>query len=106
MTSMPVLTPIQRQAARLAASQARRARAGLKEKVASGELNLAQALQLASTDKALGLCPVLSLLKALPGVGNKRALAAMERHRIAVNRRLRGLGHNQIAGLIKDFDDR
>ena len=103
MTSVPVLTSVQRQAARNAACNARRARAELKEKVAKGELDLAQALQLAREDKVLGLCPVFSLLKALPRVGDKRAAKAMERHQIAANRRLRGLGRNQIAGLIEDF---
>lgn len=101
--SIPELTDDQRQAARAAASAARRARADFKARVARGDLTLAEALALAATDEALANCQVVALLRSLPRVGEKRAQEAMERHQIAANRRIRGLGHRQIAGLLEDF---
>lgn len=101
--SVPPLTEDQRQAARAAASVARRRRADLKARLAAGEVTLAQALAEAQADEVLANCPVVSLLKALPRVGDVRAAEAMERHQIAPNRRVRGLGHRQVAGLVKEF---
>lgn len=101
--SIPKLTPEQLQNARAAAAEARRARAALKADVASGKITLAEALDLALADEVLAGTPVLALLKAVPRMGEKRAAEVMERYEIAGNRRVRGLGHKQIAGLKKDF---
>lgn len=49
---------------------------------------------------------VVDLLKALPRVGEKRAALVMERLEIAANRRIRGLGRHQLAGLKAEFGDR
>ncbi len=46
---------------------------------------------------------VVDLLKALPRVGEKRAAEIMERLEIAPNRRVRGLGRHQVAGLKAEF---
>ena len=46
---------------------------------------------------------VVDLLKALPRVGEKRAAQVMERLEIAPNRRIRGLGRHQVAGLKAEF---
>ena len=104
--SIPQLTTEQLEAARAAATVARRARADLKSKVRSGELSLGQALDAASGDEVLAHVKVVDLLKALPRVGEKRAATVMERFDIAANRRIRGLGRHQLAGLKAEFSDR
>ncbi len=101
--AIPTLSPEQLQAAREAATQARRARAELKEKVRSGTLSLGQALDIAAKDDVLAHVKVVDLLKALPRVGDKPAAEIMERLEIAANRRVRGLGRHQVAGLRLEF---
>ena len=104
--TIPQLTPEQLQAARAAATQARRHRAELKAKIRSGEFSLADALDVAAGDEVLAHVKVVDLLKALPRVGDKRAAAVMERLEIGANRRIRGLGRHQIAGLKAEFSGR
>jgi len=58
----------------------------------------------AAEDDVLAHVKVVDLLKALPRVGEKRAAEIMERLDIAPNRRIRGLGRHQIAGLRAEFD--
>jgi len=101
--SIPQLTTEQLQAARAAATLARRQRAELKAKVRSGEMSLANAIDAAANDDVLAHVKVVDLLKSLPRVGEKRAAAVMERLDIAPNRRIRGLGRHQIAGLKAEF---
>lgn len=104
--TIPQLTTEQLQAARAAATEARRRRADLKQQVRSGKLTLAQALDLAQGDEILAHVKVVDLLKALPRVGDKRAAVVMERLDIAANRRIRGLGRHQLAGLRAEFPER
>lgn len=100
---IPSLTPEQLQSARTAATEARRARAELKDKVRTGQMSLAQALDAAAQDDVLAHLKVVDLLKALPRVGDKRAADIMARLDIAPNRRVRGLGRHQLAGLKAEF---
>ncbi|MFZ0531383.1 MAG: integration host factor, actinobacterial type [Propionicimonas sp.] len=104
--TIPQLTTEQLEAARAAATDARRRRADLKARVRSGELTLSQALDVAAADDVLAHVKVVDLLKALPRVGEKRAAAVMERLDIAANRRIRGLGRHQVAGLKAEFSER
>ena len=104
--AIPQWTTEQLKAARAAATEARRSRAALKERVRSGELTLAQALDVANEDEVLAHVKVIDLLKALPRVGDKRATLVMERYDIAANRRIRGLGRHQLAGLKAEFGER
>lgn len=101
--AIPKLTPEQLQQARSAATAARRARADLKNEVRTGKLSFAKALDASETNEALAHLKVVDLLKAMPRVGDKRAAEIMERLEIAPNRRLRGLGRHQIAGLKAEF---
>ena len=78
-------------------------RADLKTKVRTGEISLAKALDEASKDEVLAHVKVVDLLKSLPRVGDKRAATVMERLDIAANRRIRGLGRHQVAGLKAEF---
>ncbi len=104
--TIPQLTSEQLQAARAAATAARRARADLKNSVRAGKLSLAEALDSAADDDILAHVKVVDLLKALPRVGEKRAAVVMEKLDIAPNRRIRGLGRHQLAGLRAEFGDR
>lgn len=102
--AIPTLSPEQLQAAREAATAARRARAALKEQLRTGKLSLSEALDTAAKDDVLAHVKVVDLLKALPRVGEKRAAEIMERLEIASNRRVRGLGRHQTAGLKDEFE--
>ncbi len=104
--TIPQLTTEQLQAARAAATAARRARADLKNNLRSGKLSLSEALEAAAGDDILAHVKVVDLLKALPRVGEKRASVVMEKLDIAPNRRIRGLGRHQVAGLKAEFGDR
>ena len=104
--TIPQLTTEQLEAARAAATEARRKRADLKSKVRSGDLSLGQALETAAGDDVLAHVKVVDLLKALPRVGEKRAGMVMARLDIAPNRRIRGLGRHQVAGLKAEFSER
>ncbi|MGJ6979278.1 integration host factor, actinobacterial type [Aestuariimicrobium soli] len=101
--AIPTLTPEQLQAARAAATKARRERAELKEKIRTGQLSLPAALDQAASNEVIAHLKVVDLLKSMPRVGEKRAAEIMERLEIAQNRRLRGLGRHQIAGLKAEF---
>jgi len=104
--TIPQLTTEQLEAARAAATEARRRRAELKTKVRLGQLTLSQAIDTAAEDDVLAHVKIVDLLKALPRVGEKRAAQVMERLDIAPNRRIRGLGRHQVAGLKAEFSDR
>ena len=104
--AIPQLTTEQLQAARAAATEARRARAALKARVRTGDLTLAHALDEAAENEVLAHVKVIDLLKALPRVGDKRAALVMERYDIATDRRNRGLGRHQLAGLKAEFGER
>lgn len=75
----------------------------MKAQVRSGALSLSEALDKAGADDVLAHVKVVDLLKSVPRVGEKRAAAVMEKLDIASNRRIRGLGRHQIAGLKAEF---
>lgn len=102
--AIPSLSPEQLQAARAAATQARRARAQLKDEVKTGKLSLSDALDKALGDEVLAHVKVVDLLRAMPRIGVKRADELMERLGIAANRRVRGLGRHQVALLKAEFE--
>ena len=64
--TIPQLTTEQLEAARAAATDARRRRAELKSKVRSGELSLGQALDTAAGDDVLAHVKVVDLLSTSP----------------------------------------
>ncbi|MFT3886808.1 MAG: integration host factor, actinobacterial type [Arachnia sp.] len=97
--AIPQLSDEQLHAAREAATQARRARAELKEQVKAGTISFTDALNKAVDDDTLSRIKVVDLLRALPRVGVTRATEIMENLAIAPNRRIRGLGRHQIERL-------
>lgn len=102
--AIPTLSPEQLQAARAAATEARRVRADLKNQVRDGKKTLAQALDQCADNDILAHIRVIDLLKALPRIGDKRAAEIMAKYDIAANRRVRGLGRHQINGLKSEFN--
>lgn len=101
--AIPQLSTEQLQAARAAATEARRARAALKDQVKNGELSLSDALTRASGDETLSRIKVVDLLRSLPRVGVTRSAEIMENLDIAANRRIRGLGRHQVERLKEMF---
>lgn len=102
--AIPTLSPEQLQAARAAATESRRVRAALKNSVRDGSKPLAKALDECLDNEVLAHIRVVDLLKAVPRIGEKRAVEIMAKHEIAANRRVRGLGRHQIAGLKAEFN--
>ncbi|EKU47936.1 hypothetical protein C272_06865 [Brevibacterium casei S18] len=97
------MTPQQRSAALDKAFKARQVRAEVKAALKSGETDLAAVLQKAGKDEALAKMRVLDLLRSLPGVGDRRAEAAMEEVGIASSRRIKGLGVHQKNALLEKY---
>lgn len=101
--TFPQLSDEQLESARLAATEARRARAALKRRLRSGELRLSEALEIAGKDDSLSRIKAVDLLRSLPRVGVTRSKEIMESLSIAPNRRIRGLGRHQVARLKEMF---
>jgi hypothetical protein len=103
MPQPPQLTDAQRKAALEKAAAARRARAELKEQLKMGSLTLQALLDRAEGDDIIGKMKVTAVLEALPGVGKVKARRTMEEIGISESRRVRGLGDQQRAALLKAF---
>ena len=99
----PQLSDEQRQAALAKAAEARRIRAELKEKLKMGSLTLPELFDKAAGDEVVGKMKVLAVLESLPGVGKVKARRLMEEIGISETRRVRGLGDQQRAALLKQF---
>ena len=99
----PVLTDEQRAAALQKAAEARRVRAELKEKLKMGSITLGELLAQADRDEMVGKMKTVAVLESLPGVGKVKARRTMEDIGISESRRLRGLGEQQRAALLKAF---
>lgn len=93
MGAPPNLTPEQRRAALAKAAQARRERAEFKAAVKVGNASWLDALD--SDSEALQRLRVRELIESIPGLGEVRAAAVMERAGISSARRVQGLGRAQ-----------
>ena len=101
--AIPKLSDEELQAARKAATEARRVRAEFKEQVRAGSMNIADAIDQAMNDEVLAHIKVVDLLKTQRRIGQVRAQEIMEKLSIAPTRRLRGLGKHQIDGIAEEF---
>lgn len=99
----PELSEEQRAAALARAAEARRIRAEMKELLKTGTITFAELLHRADEEDLIGGIKVESLLASMPGTGKVKAKRLMEKHEIADNRRLRGLGSRQRAALLSEF---
>jgi hypothetical protein len=97
----PTITAEQRTAGLAKAREARRRRSELTAGLRTGQLTLADVLDRAATgDDIAGRLKVVTLLRALPGWGNKKVAHAMAEIGIHSTRRVGGLGAHQRAGLL------
>jgi transposase len=103
--ALPPLTPEQRAAALEKAAQARRERAEVKNRLKHSGASLASVLEEGQKNDVIGKMKVSALLESMPGVGKVRAKQLMERLGIAVTRRVRGLGANQVEALKREFGE-
>jgi hypothetical protein len=103
--AVPPLTPDQRRAALEKAAAARRERAEVKDRLKHSDASLHSVLADGQGNEVIGKMKVIDLLASMPGLGKVRARALMERIGISENRRVRGLGSNQIAALEREFSD-
>jgi hypothetical protein len=101
-----MLTPEQRKAALEKAAAARQLRAEVKNRLKHSRASLTEVLQESKANEIIAKLRVIDLLQSMPGVGKVRAQEIMQRVGIAGNRRLRGLGANQITDLLAEFADR
>jgi hypothetical protein len=104
--ALPMLTPEQRKAALEKAAAARQLRAEVKSRLKHSRASVTEVIQESKVNEVIAKLRVIDLLRSMPGVGKVRAEEIMERVGIAANRRLRGLGANQIKDLIAEFTDR
>jgi guanylate kinase len=103
MALPPALTPEARRAALEKAKVSRKRRAQVKELVKSGELSIAEVLDLAKRDEIVAKMRVLELLESKSGVGKVRAAALLDKLKISRTRRIQGLGRLQVDEILKEF---
>ena len=104
--ALPPLTPEQRAAALEKAAIARRERAAVKNRLKHSGASLIEVLKEGSREGGndiVGKMKVSAVLESLPGVGKVRARKIMEEIGISETRRVRGLGDQQRAALLKAF---
>ena len=68
-----------------------------------GSLTLKELLDQVEGDDIIGKMKVVAVLESLPGVGKVKARRIMEEIGISDTRRVRGLGDQQRAALLKAF---
>lgn len=98
--AQPKRTPEQRQLDLVVA--VRQARKNIKRDLKEGRIDLEHAIAL----PVMRRVRVRDLIRALPGVGEVATDEVMTRLSIAENRRVQGLGANQLAGLLEWWDGR
>ena len=103
MALPPVLTPEARSAALEKAKLSRQRRAQVKDQVKSGQLSIAEVLELAKSDEIVAKMRVLELLESKSGVGKVRGAALLDKLKISRTRRIQGLGRLQVDEILKEF---
>ena len=101
---LPEQTPEARAAALQKASEARRARALVKHRLKFAGASITDVLLQGQGDDAIGRMKVSALLESMPGVGKVTARSIMEQLGIAENRRVRGLGVQQMRAIASHFE--
>lgn len=96
-----MLSEEQRAAALAKAAEVRKVRAEIKQLLKMGAVTFQEILERADGDAVVAGMKVFAVLSSLPGTGKVKAKRLMERHGIAENRRLRGLGQRQRESLLE-----
>jgi hypothetical protein len=104
MPSPPQLTDAQRKAALEKAAEARKVRAELKAHIKMGSLSMRQILEISDENEIICRTKVLAILESMPKIGKVKARRIMGKIGIAESRRLRGLGDQQRAALLAEFN--
>lgn len=99
MGAPPKLTLEERRAALAKAAHSRKVRAQFKAEIKTGVRHWLEAFH--SSDEAIKKMRVKELLQALPGCGEIRAAAILERAGISSARRVQGVGRSQYESLRK-----
>ena len=99
--TLPTLSPEQRQAALEKAREVRAARSAVLASLKEGTITLADVL--GREDDTARRTKVSQVIRALPGIGQARAAAIMERAGITPDRRVGGLGARQREQLLAQF---
>jgi hypothetical protein len=103
--TIPARTVEQRDAALRAAREVRSVRAALREQIRSGEIEASHVLDGAQTNDVWAALRVDWLIASVPGMGEVKVAALMNRLGISPSRRVRGLGVHQRAALLDEFRD-
>lgn len=98
--ALPKMTDEQRKAALEKAAETRRARSEFRAEIKAGKITAKAALA-RRDDPVVGKIKVAQFIQSFPGYGKAKAEKIMEEIGIAEDRRLKGLGENQIAKLIE-----
>lgn len=98
--AIPTLSAEERKAALEKAKEARVKRAEVRERLKSGELKLAEVIDMRD-DPIIGRMKVSTLIETLPGYGKAKSEKIMSELQIAESRRLRGLGERQRSALLE-----
>lgn len=101
---LPDQTPEARSAALQKAGEARQARALVKHRLKFAGASITDIMLQGQGDDAIGRMKVSALLESMPGVGKVTARSIMEQLGIAENRRIRGLGVQQMRAIARYFE--
>lgn len=101
---LPPQTPEGREAALCRASEARQQRAIVRHRLKFAGASITEVMLQGQGDDAIGRMKVTALLESMPGIGRVRAREIMERVGVAENRRVRGLGVQQIRAIAQHFE--
>ncbi len=97
----PKLTPEQRKAGLEKALKLRRERAELKKNLKRGKISLKEVLEMSG--QTVERIKAKDILTSLPGVGKIKAGKIMNEVKIAVSRRVKGLGVRQTKEILSRF---
>ena len=101
--ALPQMTEAQRAAALTKAAVTRKKRSEVRGKIKAGKITAKKALA-KRDDPIVGKIKVSQFIQSFPGYGKAKAEKIMTEIGIAEDRRLKGLGDNQVAKLIEALD--
>lgn len=102
---LPAQTPEARQHALDKAAEARQARALVRHRLKFAGASITEVMLAGQADDAIGRMKVTALLESMPGVGKVRARELMAEVGVAENRRVRGLGVQQMRAIARHFEE-
>lgn len=101
---LPAQSPEARTAALAKAADARQQRALVRHRLKFSGASITEVMLQGQGDDAIGRMKVTALLESMPGVGKVRAREIMANVGVAENRRVRGLGVQQIRSIAQHFE--